>query len=64
MSNQSNVVILGRPLMKKSWKVKLQEDMDRIGALYNLPSSDDKEEIPEYSREAYYDESSMGYSYL
>jgi hypothetical protein len=54
-SNQSNVVILGRPLMKKSWKVQLQEDMDKIGSLYNPPSSDDKEDAPKYYREAYYD---------
>ena len=54
-SNHSNVVILGRPLMKKSWKAKLQEDMDRIGDFYNLPSCDDKEEILECSREPFCD---------
>ena len=54
-SNLTNVVILGRPLMKKSWKVKLQDDMEKIGALYNSPSIDVTHEVPEYSREAYYD---------
>lgn len=54
-SNHSNVVILGRPLMKKSWKAKLQEDMDRIGYFYNSPSVDGKGNVSKYSREPYYD---------
>ena len=54
-SNQTNVVILGRPLMRKSRKLQLQEGMDKISTMHNTTSNDVKEEVPEYSREAYYD---------
>ena len=56
-SNGSNVIILGKPLMKKSWKVQLQEKMDKIGNFYQDPISDHKkqEQIQDYSREPYYD---------
>jgi hypothetical protein len=54
-SNQSNVVILGRPLMNKSSKLLLQEGMDKISAMNNPKSVDEKEDVPEYSREPYYD---------
>jgi hypothetical protein len=50
-SNQSNVVILGRPLIKQSSKNKLQKDMEKIGDFYNPPSVDGKENVCEYSRE-------------
>ena len=51
----SNVVILGKALMKKSWKVQLQEKMDKIGNLNNESKDKHKEQIQEYSREPYYD---------
>jgi len=51
----SNVVILGKPLMKKSWKIQLQEKMDKIGNLNNESKDEHKEQIQEYSREPYYD---------
>jgi len=56
-SNGSNVVILGKPLMKKSWKIELQDKMDKIGNLYLETKCDHKaqEQIQEYSREPYYD---------
>lgn len=54
-SNGSNVVILGKPLMKKSWKVQLQEKMDKIGNLNNESKGKHKEQIQEYSREPYDD---------
>ncbi len=56
-SNGSNVIILGKPLMKKSWKVQLQEKLDKIGNFYQDPICDHKaqEQIQEYSREPYYD---------
>ena len=54
-SNGSNVVILGKPLMKKSWKIELQEKMDKIGNLNNESKDEHKEQIQEYSREPYYD---------
>ena len=54
-SNQSNVVILGRPLMRKSRKLQLQEGMDKISTMHNPPSNDVKENVPDYSREPYYD---------
>ena len=54
-SNGSNVVILGKALMKKSWKDQLQEKMDKIGNLNQEPNDGHKEQIQEYSREPYYD---------
>jgi hypothetical protein len=55
MKSGSNVVILGKPLMKKSWKIQLQEKMDKIGNLNNESKDKHKEQIQEYSREPYYD---------
>ena len=54
-SSGSNVVILGKALLKKSWKIQLQEKMDKIGNLNKESKGEYKEQIQEYSREPYYD---------
>jgi len=50
-SSSSNVVILGKALLKKSWKIQLQEKMDKIGNLNKESKDDHKVQIQEYSRE-------------